>query len=75
MAKTIYEMAVNYATEDGPNGKPFVVKTEKDAAIYGAEYVLDEIEEVLDLGKPPYLISAEQAYYKIKRRIKELKGE
>ena len=46
MAKTIYEMAVDYATEDGEGGKPIVIKCEKDAAIFGANYVLGEIESL-----------------------------
>ena len=41
----------------------------------GANYVLEEIEKALDLGEPPYLISTEQAYYKVNNLIKELKRE
>lgn len=51
MAKTIYEMAIDYATEDGEGGEPIVIKCEKDAAIFGANYVLGEIEKLVKFNR------------------------
>lgn len=69
MAKTIYEMAVAYATEDGEDGKPIVIKCEKDAFIFGANAVLEEIESCLGEFYSP------DDYTNVKNKIKELKGE
>lgn len=70
MAKTIYEMAVDYATEDGEDGKPIVIRCEKDAAMFGANAVLAEIESVLNKPTTPQI-----KIFNIKCKIKELKGE
>lgn len=78
MAKTIYEMAVAYATEDGEDGKPIVIRCEKNAVIFGANAVLAEIESVLkeDEGNDrPWLLKGERLYNKLATKIKELKGE
>ena len=84
MANTIKELAEKYAYtnwesddyHDGAaDGLPFdaIGHTEK-TYIAGANAVLAEIEKALDLGEPPYLISVEQAYNRVERLIKELRG-
>ena len=66
MAKTIREMVKNMY---------YPTLAEKAAYWDGANAVLDKIEKAMDLGKPPYLISVEQAYYIVNKLIKELKED
>ena len=83
MAKTIYEMAVAYATEDGENGKPIIIKCEKDAFIFGANAVLEEIEAIIEPiieSTDEGILDEDDRYYDenitaIYNKIKELKGE
>lgn len=65
MAKTIKEMAENMY---------YPTLAEKAAYWDGVNAVLEEIEKAMDLGEPPYLISAEQAYYIVENRIKQLRA-
>lgn len=82
MAKTIKDMAIeaypiskNDAFKQSQMEYEIEIKQKRSAYFNGANAVLKEIEKSLDLGEPPYLISVEQAYYRTKKLIKELKGE
>ena len=61
--------------EGAAEGLPFdaIGHTEKSFKA-GANAVLAEVEKALDLGEPPYLISVEQAYYRVQNIIKQLKA-
>lgn len=58
-----------------PFGTEYSDLCRRSGYIKGANAVLKEIEKAMDLGEPPYLISTEQAYYQVMRKIKELKSE
>lgn len=73
MAKTIYEMAVAYATEDGENGKPIVIKCEKDAFIFGANAVLEIFKEIIENRN--FCAFPTSVHQELLDKIKELKGE
>ncbi len=60
--------------EGASEGLPFdpIGHTEK-TFIAGAKWEKEQIKKLLDLGEPPYLISVEQAYYRIKKYLEEEK--
>ena len=75
---TIKEMSlITFPKEIKGNGwnECDINEKERKGFVVGANAVLEKIENAMDLGEPPCLISVEQAYYIIENCIKQLKGE